>query len=450
MGTEEEMNDYDEFIANKRKVRRARGIKPTFLPDCLKPFQRFLCEWALLKGRAALFEGCGLGKSLQSLVCAENAVRQHNRPVLILAPLAVSRQFVEEGKKFDVPCKQTQDGTVYKGINVTNYERIENYNPEDFCMVVMDEESCIKNADGKLRRKVTDFVQRVPYRLAGTATPAPNDYMELGTASEALGYMPYRQMLAMFFVNGEDSVQQWVLKGHAKIRFWQWVATWARALRTPSDLGFSDDGYILPPLNVTHHTIPSGRRGSGLLPYVAKTLDEQRVERIRTLKQRCELAAELLPKDKQGIVWCHLNPESELLTKLIPGAVEVHGRDKDKDKERKLIGFTEGKYRVMVTKPRIAGFGLNWQHCSEMVYFPSWSHEQYYQTIRRCWRFGQLLQVNCRIVASEAESTVVSGMLRKERQSDQMYSSIVRHMNEALRESERRDGSLQMGIPLWL
>jgi hypothetical protein len=299
--SEKEEVSYEEFLRAKQVAKAPVGFPPTFLPDVLKGFQKYLCEWSLNLGRAAIYADCGLGKSILSLVHAQNVVERTNKPVLILAPLAVSRQFVQEGKKFSVPCKQTQDGTVHKGINVTNYERISNYNPEDFAGVVADEAGILKNSDGKTRRLVTDFMEKIKYRLLGTATPAPNDYMELGTSSEALGVMPYRNMLAMFFVNDGKSTQQWRLKGHAKTRFWQWMATWARAVRKPSDLGFDDEGYDLPELEIEQHLLPSGKKGVGLLPYEAKTLSELREERHRTLHSRCRKVADLCPPDRPAL-----------------------------------------------------------------------------------------------------------------------------------------------------
>jgi hypothetical protein len=451
MGAEEEvMDDYKEFLNRKRRERTASGIEPTFLPDVLKGFQRYLCEWSIRLGRSAVFADCGLGKSLVSLVVAENFVRHTNRPALILAPLAVSRQFVKEGEKFGIKCRQTQDGTIRKGINVTNYERLENFNPEDISCVVGDEIGCVKNADGKTKRRVADFMASVPYRLIGSATPAPNDHMELGNSSEVLGVMPYRNVLAQFFTNQGDDTQQWVLKGHARTRFWQWMATWARAVAHPRDLGYDDAGYDLPELSIHYELIPSGK-SYGLTPYVARTLDEQREERMRTLKQRCRRVAEIIPKDRPAIIWCHYNSESSLLAKLIPDAVEVRGSDKVEVKEKRLMGFSDGSIRVLISKPKIAGFGLNWQHCSDVVYFPSHSHEQYYQAIRRCWRFGQARKVNCNIVAVDSERAVIDNMLRKERQSIELYHEVVRHMNAVLRDERiYRTMDLEVKVPSWL
>ncbi|KKN88284.1 hypothetical protein LCGC14_0248460 [marine sediment metagenome] len=309
--------------------------------------------------------------------------------------------------------------------------------------------SILKNFDGKMRRRITDFVSSINYRLLCTATPAPNDHMELGTSSEALGVMSRGQMLGMFFVNGGETTQQWLLKGHAKKRFWQWMGTWARAIRMPSDLGFDDGDFILPELIMKQHLVPS-EVTDGFFPTMAVTLDEQRAERKRTMQARCEKVAEIVPNDRPFVAWCHLNPESDLLEKLIPDAVQVSGSMKDEVKEERLKAFADGQIRVLVTKPKIASFGLNWQHCADMSFFPSHSHEQFYQSLRRCYRFQQENSVTCNIVTSEAESRVLDNMMRKERQAVEMYDGIVREMGRALDESNGQKGNEETSIPSWL
>jgi hypothetical protein len=392
-----------------------------------------------------------LGKGPQALVWAENIVRKTNRPVLILTPLTVASQFVREGDKFDIEVKRTKEGTIHKGINVTNYQRLHYYDPSKLAGVVADESSILKHMDAKTRKAVTEFMAKVEYRLLCTATPAPNDFMELGGSSEALGNMTRNQMLAMFFVNDGETTQQWRLKGHAQYLFWRWVASWARAIRKPSDLGFQDKKFKLPPLNVLPHQVVSdGKSGKGFI-YVANTLEEQREERRSSLHRRCEKVVDVLPTDRTTLSWCQLNDEGDLLTRLIPGAVQVKGSDSDDEKEEKLGAFASGKIRALVTKPSIASFGLNLQCCADVSYFPTHSQESYYQAVRRCWRFGQDKEVNCHLVFSQAEMRVVNSMLRKERQSVELYDGVIRQMNEVLKMNENgQDKSIEMELPTWL
>lgn len=450
--------DYSTFLKSKAHPDELFGFKPVWMPDFLFDFQRSLVDWSIRKGRSALFEDCGLGKTIQELVWAENLVRKTGRPVLILTPLAVSPQTVREGEKFGIKATQTREGKVHKGINVTNYERLHYFNPKDFVGIVCDESSILKSFSGKIRRGITNAMKQVEFRLLCSATPAPNDYAELGNSSEALGGMGRNNMLREFFINADDpvgnieSTHHWRLKGHGGKAFWTWVASWARAVRRPSDMGFPDDKFILPKLNVEMHVVEGQRKkGPGFFPEIAKTLHDQRKERWATLEARCSKVAELLPKKEPCLIWCHLNAESKLLTKMIPDAVEICGSDSDEVKEKRMIGFTDGKIRVIVTKPKIAGFGLNWQHCRTVSYFPSHSHEQYYQAIRRCWRFGQKKEVNCHIVTSQAEQRVVKNMIRKEQQSEELYSGIVKQMMTVLKPSHRNgETSIAAKVPSWL
>lgn len=427
--------DYHDFLASKQVKQQLAGFQPVFMAEQLRDFQKHLVDWAVNLGRAAIFSACGTGKGPMAMTWAENVIR-HSGPkskVLILAPLAVSKQFVSEGKKFGFKINRTQDGSTVPGLNVTNYHRLGNFRAEDFIGVVCDESNCIRNADSHTRKDVTAFLSKVPYRLLCTATPSPNDFMELGTSSEVLGNMTYPQMLAMFFVNDGETTQQWRLKGHAKKRFWQWVATWARAVQKPSDLGYPDDDFILPPLHVHKHVLPSPTtNGYGFFPKLAVTLDEQRAESKKTLKQRCEKVASLVPKDRPAIVWCHTIAEGNLLEKIIPDAIQVQGADKDDVKEERLIAFATGQARVLVSKPKIAGYGLNLQICSDVFYFPSHSHDFYFQAVRRCHRFGQKNPVNVHIVTTESEKLVLDNMLRKERQAVELYAGVVREMHNVL------------------
>lgn len=445
------MKSYEKFLKTKTPADKELGFTPVWMPDFLFPFQTYLDNWAIRKGRAAIFAECGLGKTPLQLVFSQNVVEYTNRRVLVVAPLAVSPQTILEGKKFGITVKRTKQGELHKGIIITNYERLWRYNPDDFEAIVFDESGILKNFDGKTRKLATDFAAKVKYRLLCTATPAPNDYMELGCSSEALGIMGYASMLGMFFTNDGDTTQQWRLKGHAKKRFWQWMSSWARAVRKPSDLGFKDDGFILPELKILHHVLPTKLR-VGFFPKMAKTLTEQRAERKRTLIPRCEKVASLLPKNRPGIAWCHLNVEGDLLTKLIKGAVQVKGSDDDDYKEEMLSAFSKGEIKTLVTKPKIAGFGLNWQICADVSFFPSHSFEQFYQAIRRCWRFGQKNEVNCHMILSEAEEGVLNNMLRKEKQSEEMYAGICKMMAEAVGiKGEIHNGTTNtIDLPEWI
>jgi len=443
--------NYKSFLQTKGIRNSLQGFKPLWMPDFLYDFQGKLTDWSIRKGKAALFEDCGLGKSIQQLVWSENIVRKTNGNVLILTPLSVSCQTVEEAEKFGMKAHRTQKGKVYKGINITNYERLDHYNPNDFNGLVCDESSILKNFDGETRKAVTKFMRKIDYRLLCSATPAPNDFVELGTSAEALGEMTRKQMLGMFFTHNGSDTSQWVLKGHAKKRFWQWVSTWARAIRKPSDLGFDDTMFILPPLNYHKHTIKSNHKENSLIPSPAVGLHEQRAEKRRTLIARCKKVASLVPENKPCLIWCHLNDEGDLLEKLIPDAIQVSGRDTDNSKEEKLMGFSKGNIRILITKPKIGGFGMNWQHCSTMTFFPSHSHEQFYQASRRCWRFGQKNKVDCHLVASDRESIIMHNMLRKERQAVEMYDGIIREMSEfQLGKKEVKTRMIKMEIPKWL
>ena len=317
--------------------------------------------------------------------------------------------------------------------------------------MVCDESSILKNSDGKTRKTITEFISKIEYRLLCTATPAPNDFVELGTSSEALGEMTRSQMLGMFFTHDGKTSSQWNLKGHAKKKFWQWVSTWARSLRKPSDLGFDDGDFILPPLNFISHIVKSNYEERTLLPTPAVGLNEQRAEKRRTLLLRCRKVASLVPKDKPCLIWCHLNDEGDLLEKIIPDSIQVSGKNSDDYKENKLIGFSKGDIRILITKPRIGGFGMNWQHCSTMTFFPSHSHEQFYQASRRCWRFGQKEEVNCHLIASNRESIIMHNMIRKERQAIEMYNGIIQEMSDfQLHKKEVKIKMERMRTPKWI
>lgn len=398
------MVSYAEFLDHRRQLADQGGFSPLDLPDYLFPFQRDLVDWAIRQGRAALFADCGLGKTPMEMVWADNVHRHTGKPVLYVTPLAVSFQAAHEAAKFGIEAAISRNGQPSAPITITNYERLEKFHAWQYGGVVCDESSAIKAFDGVRRAIVTEFLRTIPYRLLGTATAAPNDYTELGTSSEALGQLGHIDMLNQFFINkqktsdlrggmaiaGKSHDGGWRFKGHAEEPFWRWVSSWARAIRKPSDYGYDDGDFRLPPLEhritVVEARTPHPER---LFDLPAIGLDEEREERRRTIDERCEAAAAVLADAESAVAWCHLNDESSRLARLIDGAVEVTGSDSIEEKEDKLRAFSDGDVRVLVTKPIIGAWGLNWQHCHRMAYFPSHSYEQYYQAVRRSWRFGQ-------------------------------------------------------------
>lgn len=456
-----ELNSYTEFLSRRAQWNQGEGFEPVFMPDWLFPFQEELVTWSVEMGRSALFADCGMGKTPMQLVWAENVRRQTGQPVLIVTPLAVSFQTEREAAKFDIEAAVSRDGSIPAGITITNYERLELFNREDFGGVVCDESSAIKAFDGKRRALVTEFLRPLQYRLLCTATAAPNDYIELGTSSEALGYLGHIDMLNRFFTNknktsdtkgmGWNRGDNWRFKGHAEEAFWKWVSSWARAIRKPSDFGFDDNGFKLPPLEHQEHTVkartPPTER---LFDLPATGLHEEREELRRTIKERCEEAASALEDADRAVAWCHLNDEGKLLTQLIDGAVEVQGSDPPDKKEERLVAFSKGEIRVLVTKPSIAGWGLNWQHCNRMSFFPSHSYEQYYQAVRRCWRFGQEKPVVVDVVTTTGGANALKNLQRKAAQADRMFDALVNHMREAVQVYRDDTHGNEMEVPAWL
>lgn len=453
--------EYEQFLANKSQLANMGGFDPVVMPDHLFDYQKSLVEWAVRMGRGGIFADCGLGKTPMELAWAENVHLHTGKPVLLLTPLAVGFQIVSEAEKFGHDAALSRNGKVTAPITVTNYEQLSKFDWDQFGGVVCDESSAIKSFDGTRRAEVTEFMRRVQYRLLGTATAAPNDYIELGTSSEALGELGYMSMLTRFFVNDNRSVAStgrtsggksidWRLKGHAAGPFWRWVSTWARAMRKPSDYGYSDGGHVLPKLieNVTLVEAHESRADT-LFDMPAVGLREEREENRRTLVERCETAAGILADADRAVAWCHLNDESALLTKLIDGAVEVSGSDSPDVKEEKLAAFTNGEIRVLVTKPSIGAWGLNWQHAHRATYFPSHSYEQYYQAQRRMWRFGQQSDVTVDVVTTEGGKNVLKNLRRKAKQADRMFTELVAHMNEA-RAVDPYVYDKEMELPSWL
>jgi hypothetical protein len=457
--------DYQRFIADKAGRCESYGFAPSWVPDFLMPFQRDLVEWSVRRGRGAIFADCGLGKTPMQLVWAKNVVLHTNGRVLILAPLAVGAQTLREAEKFGIEAHRSREGEMPGKIIVTNYERLHHFNAEDFVACVCDESSILKNYDGVYKAEVTEFMRRLPYRLLCTATAAPNDYIELGTSAEALGELGFMDMLGRFFKNDTNptvdtrrqwarhgsEVPKWRFKKHAEEPFWRWVCSWARAVRRPSDIGHDDGAFVLPSLHEREHIVAdTGPREGMLFTLPAVGLWEQREERRRTIKERCEMAAELSANRDASILWCHLNAEGDLLEKLVPDCVQVCGAQSDDAKEESLMAFLSGQARVLVTKPMCAGFGLNLQHCAHMTFFPSHSYEQYYQSVRRCWRFGQTREVVVDIVTTEGEAQVMHNLQRKSDQADKMFSALVAHMRHAQGIGIAEKFQKQEEVPSWL
>jgi hypothetical protein len=454
---------YADFLVQKTQTENSSGFDPLWMPDFLFDFQASLTDWAIRKGRAAILADCGLGKTPMQLVWAENVVRKTNGAVLILTPLAVSSQTLREAERFGVEAKRAASGSIAPGIHVTNYERLHHFDPADFTGVVCDESSILKSFEGQTRAAVTEFMRRAPYRLLCTATAAPNDFVELGTSSEALGYLGFMDMLGRFFKNNRnnsavnplgkyDRAPQWRFRGHAEHPFWRWVCSWARSLRRPSDLGFNDGLFALPELLEREHIVKANRPREGyLFAMPAVGLAEEREERRRTLTERCEMVASLVADSgKPAVAWAHLNDEGDLLERLIPGSVQVSGRDSDDEKEEKFCAFARGDTRVLVTKPIIGAWGLNWQHCAHMTTFAGHSFEQYYQSIRRFWRFGQKNRVVVDHVVSNGEHRVLHNLQRKAVAADRMFSEIIRYMQDELKIARAQNFTKREEVPTWL
>lgn len=429
------MKTYEEFLETKRVICEPSGfnVHVDDLNPMLFDFQKIITRWSIARGKSAIFLDCGMGKTPIQLEWAHHITERENRPVLIVAPLAVSLQTKREGEKFGVNVNvcRNQD-QVIDGVNITNYEMLKNFNAESFAGIVLDESSILKNPFGVTKSELIQFGSVIPYRLCCTATPAPNDLDELTRHSEFLGVMTELEVKGLFFIQDGNSSNKFRLKNHAKDEFWKWIAQWAIAARKPSDLGFEDGAFLLPSLNVHQETVPVEPLETGLLFAVeALTLTEQRRANKASEDDRVNLAAEIANKEPdQVLVWCNTNSESDKLRKAIDGAVEVKGSDSIEHKEDAMEGFTQGRYRVLVTKPSIAGFGMNWQHCGTAIFVGlSHSFERYYQAVRRNWRFGRTEEVNAYIITSEADGAIVKNIERKQSQMIEMFEEVVKHMN---------------------
>lgn len=421
---------YSEFLSKKQFDDPQDGL--SIIPELspfLFDFQKAIVRWALRRGRAAIFADCGMGKTAMQLEWAKCIPGR----VLIAAPLAVSGQTEKEGVKFGIPVKYLRQDDKKTQIVITNYEMLEYFNPDDFDGVVLDESSILKSYTGKIRTFIIEQWGKVKFRLAATATPAPNDYMELGNHAEFLGSMTTPEMLSMFFVHDGGETQKWRLKGHAEDDFWKWICNWAVMIRKPSDLGFDDGNFVLPSCHIRDIIVRDQSWSDDMLfPLQAATLIERLDARRRTIKERVKKCSDLANASNQPrLIWCNLNSESEAIKKAVKDAVEVKGSDSFEVKEDRLIGFSEGRYRVLVTKASIAGFGMNWQHCNEMDFVGlSDSYEQFYQSIRRCWRFGQKREVFANVITADTEGAVTANIKRKEKESSIMAEKMVKHMKD--------------------
>lgn len=428
--------NYNEFLNKKGHSITNYGIEPEFISASMFDFQKYVAEYSIRKGRCANFLDTGLGKTLIELVLAVNYIKKTNKPVLIITPLAVAFQFLKEAEKFGIDdIEYSKEGKYTKKIVVCNYERLHYFSFSDFDCVILDESSVLKNFDGAIRNEVTNFLKKVKYRYLFTATPSPNDFIELGTSSEALGYLGYTDMLTKFFTNNEDTIKpmnigaQWILKGHAKENFFNWVSGWSISMRKPSDLGFDDTKFILPELVRNYHSVKNDKNmviNNQILMFniSARRLTEIKEEQRLTIEKRCEKAVELSKDYETSVYWCNLNNEGDLLEKLDKNAYQIKGSMDIDKKEEILLAFYSGEIKKLITKPKMTAFGLNWQHCYHTVFFPTFSYEQYYQAIRRFWRFGQKKNVIVDIVFSDGQKRVLDGLLAKTEKANELFTKL--------------------------
>lgn len=454
---------YEEFLRQKqiKTVNSGFNIGRKELNPTLFDFQKDIVKWALKKGKAAIFAMTGLGKTLMQVEWANKVYQNEKGKLLILAPLAVSTQTIREALKLDTNIHYFKsDGKLHEGINIANYEMLHKINTDEITGVVLDESSILKSYTGKVRTTIIEEFKDTPYKLACTATPAPNDHVELGNHADFLDIMSGWEMLSLFFINDGDKANRWRLKGHAESEFWKWVADWAVMITNPRDLGYEDDRFDLPPLNIEEIIIKSKATEGFLIPMEAQTLSERRQARRESLEDRCKTVAEIANSiDRPFIAWCDLNDESKLLTELIEGAVEIKGSDSPEHKEQAMIDFSEGRIKKLVTKPSLAGFGMNWQHCGDMAYTGlSDSFEQIFQSIRRSYRFGRTEPVNVYFVISEKEGAVLKNYRRKEKEFNDMIEGMIKYTKDITKENVRSEkkqeiikpNKTEIVLPQWL
>lgn len=434
--------EYKDFIEKKKHSIGNFGFNAVWFPEMAFDFQKYIIEKSVQKGRIGVFADTGLGKTLIQLSIAQNVVLHTNKKVLILTPLAVAFQFILEAEKIGVDSiEYSKDGKHTKKIVICNYERLHYFDTNDFVGVICDESSILKNFDGKIKSEVTSFVKKIPYRFLSTATPSPNDFIELGTSSEALGYMGYMDMLGKFFKNNQNSVdstnrnigEKFYLKPHAEKDFFAWVNQWSIMCKMPSDLGFSDERYVLPELFVNQHTVKNQSLTDvngqiNIFTPIAKSMIEVRHEQKQTEEKRCEKAIELA-NGKTSVYWCNTNNESAFLKSMDKEAVEIIGSQTIEKKEEILMAFANGEIKRLITKAKMTGMGLNWQHCNHSVFFPTWSYEQYYQSIRRFWRFGQKKDVTIDMVISDGQTRVLEALQQKTQKAIELHKHLTKNVN---------------------
>lgn len=439
--------DYTAFLESKKHSNENYGIEPSFIPDTMFDFQKHVSNYAIKKGRCGLFLDTGLGKTFIELTIAGNYIKRTNKPVLIICPLAVAFQFMKEAEKFGIDdISYSKDGNYKTKIVVCNYERLEHFNANDFDCVLLDESSILKNFEGATKQAITNFVRKTKYRFLSTATPSPNDYIELGTSSEALGGLGYTDMLQRFFRNNNNNTVkigriaaarqgvEWYLKPHAERDFWQWISSWSISMRKPSDLGFDDSKHILPKLH-EFKTIVENKNPleidsqTQMFNFPALNFSEIKAEVRATIHERCEAAVDKANAYDTSVYWVNLNDEADLISQIDKSAVEVKGKMDIDEKEEILLSFSRGEIKKLITKPTITAFGLNWQHCNHTTYFPTYSYEQYYQAIRRFWRFGQKRDVFVDLILSDGQTRIMESLMVKKDKAVQMFENLTQQTN---------------------
>jgi len=421
--------EYKEFLERKKIYHSESGFDSKDIDKRLFDYQKDIVEWCCKLGKSALFTMTGTGKTLMELEFSRQVFIEEKKNILIVSPLAVSHQFIKEGLKIDVEVNEIRKNGIKKGINIINYEQLHNINADEFIAVILDESSILKNYSGKIRNEIINKFRNTKYKLCGTATPSPNDYQELGNHSEFLDVMKRKEMLSTFFIHDSAHTQDWRLKKHAEDEYWKWLSSWACVMTKPSDLGYKET-YVLPKLNIEVIQVKTDiKLDEYLFPINAESLDERRKARQLTVSDRVKKVKEIVESNNDyNLIWCDYNIESELLHKNIYESVEVKGADTDEKKEKALFDFSDGNIKNMITKPKIAGFGLNWQHCNNIIFCGlSDSYEQYFQAIRRCYRYGQKRDVNVYIVVSDIEANVLENIKRKEKKMNEMINSVIEH-----------------------
>lgn len=456
------MDKYQEFLERKRHSIGNSGFEVNYMPEMAFDFQQFIIEKAVNKGRMAIFADTGLGKTLMQLAIAKNIIQHTNKNVLILTPLAVAFQFILEAEKMGIDdIEYSKDGKHKKKIVICNYERLHYFNSEDFVGVILDESSILKNFDGSIKGHVTAFVKKIPYRFLSTATPSPNDFIELGTSSEALGYMGYMDMLTKFFKNNQNSVdsnnrnigEKFYLKPHAEKDFFSWVNQWSIMVKSPSDIGFSNERYKLPKLIlnktvVENQSLIDVNGQIQMFTPIAKSMTEVRHEQKQTEEKRCVKAVEL-SQGKTSVYWCNTNQESAYLKTMDTEAVEIIGSQSIEKKEEILMAFAKGEIKRIITKAKITSFGLNWQHCNHTTFFPTWSYEQYYQSIRRFWRFGQKSDVTVDLIVSDGQTRVLEALQQKTQKAIDLHENLTRNVNRSF-EHKVKEFNKEILIPKFI